>query len=71
VTIPHKEAALALADEATESARAIGAANTLTFEPGGAIHADNTDAPASSPRCRARPTARRRSCWAPEGPRER
>ena len=32
VTIPHKEAALALADDATETARAIGAANTLTFE---------------------------------------
>jgi shikimate dehydrogenase len=45
VTIPHKEAALALADEATPAARAIGAANTLTFEPGGAIHAENTDAP--------------------------
>ncbi|MFL5816864.1 MAG: shikimate dehydrogenase [Conexibacter sp.] len=45
VTIPHKEAALALADEATDSARAIGAANTLTFLPGGRIHADNTDAP--------------------------
>jgi shikimate dehydrogenase len=45
VTIPHKEAALALADEATPSARAIGAANTLTFGPGGRIHADNTDAP--------------------------
>ena len=44
VTIPHKEAALALADTATESARAIGAANTLTFESGGAIEADNTDA---------------------------
>jgi shikimate dehydrogenase len=43
-TIPHKEAALALADVAGESARAIGAANTLTFEPGGGIHADNTDA---------------------------
>jgi len=43
-TIPHKEAALAVADVASESARAIGAANTLTFEPGGAIHADNTDA---------------------------
>jgi shikimate 5-dehydrogenase len=28
VTIPHKEAALALADEATAAARAIGAANT-------------------------------------------
>jgi shikimate dehydrogenase len=44
VTIPHKEAALALADSATETARAIGAANTLTFERDGAIHADNTDA---------------------------
>jgi shikimate dehydrogenase len=45
VTIPHKEAALVLADEATATARAIGAANTLTFGPGGAVHADNTDAP--------------------------
>jgi shikimate dehydrogenase len=44
VTIPHKEAALALADEASEAARAIGAANTLTFEDG-RILADNTDAP--------------------------
>ena len=31
VTIPHKQAALALATEASEAARAIGAANTLTF----------------------------------------
>jgi shikimate dehydrogenase len=45
VTIPHKEAALALADEATEAARAIGAANHLALAPGGAIAADNTDAP--------------------------
>jgi shikimate dehydrogenase len=44
VTIPHKEAALAVADDASEAARAIGAANTLTFEDG-AIVADNTDAP--------------------------
>jgi shikimate dehydrogenase len=43
VTIPHKEAALALADRATDAAREIGAANTLTFGPEG-IHADNTDA---------------------------
>ena len=43
VTIPHKEAALALANEATPEARAIGAANTLIFGPGGAIAADNTD----------------------------
>jgi shikimate dehydrogenase len=44
VTIPHKHAALALADAASDAARAIGAGNTLTFE-AGAIHADNTDAP--------------------------
>jgi shikimate dehydrogenase len=45
VTIPHKEAALALADEATDAARAIGAANTLSFGTDGAIAAANTDAP--------------------------
>ncbi len=44
VTVPHKLAALELADEASAAARAIGAANTLTFGPGG-IRADNTDAP--------------------------
>jgi shikimate dehydrogenase len=46
VTIPHKALALALATSATERATAIGAANTLLFEPDGDIHADNTDAPA-------------------------
>jgi shikimate dehydrogenase len=45
VTIPHKQAALALADRASEAACAIGAANTLTFHPDGAIDAHNTDAP--------------------------
>jgi shikimate dehydrogenase len=45
VTIPHKQAAVWLADEVSARARAIGAANTLLFEDG-AIHADNTDAPA-------------------------
>jgi shikimate dehydrogenase len=45
VTIPHKRAALALAGAATPAARAIGAANTLTFTPDGAVEADNTDAP--------------------------
>ena len=45
VTIPHKEAALALAGAASGAAQAIGAANTLTFEPDGTIAADNTDAP--------------------------
>jgi shikimate dehydrogenase len=43
VTIPHKEAALALADAATATAAAVGAANTLTFRPDGTVHADNTD----------------------------
>ncbi len=42
VTIPHKSAALALADEASEAAHRIGAANLLTFE-GRRIRADNTD----------------------------
>jgi shikimate dehydrogenase len=43
VTIPHKPDALALADFASGAARAIGAANTLTFGDEG-IGADNTDA---------------------------
>ncbi|HWX87518.1 MAG TPA: shikimate dehydrogenase [Solirubrobacteraceae bacterium] len=45
VTIPHKRAAFALADRASQAARAIGAANTLSFHPDGTIEADNTDAP--------------------------
>jgi shikimate dehydrogenase len=56
VTIPHKHAALALADEATPAARAIGAANTLSFRDG-LILAENTDAPGL---LRALP-------WSPEG----
>jgi shikimate dehydrogenase len=43
VTVPHKGAALSLADELTEAAREIGAANTLSFV-AGEIRADNTDA---------------------------
>jgi shikimate dehydrogenase len=43
VTVPHKLAALAIAEEASEAARAIGAANTLTFA-GGRVAAENTDA---------------------------
>ncbi len=45
VTIPHKLAALALADEASARAGAIGAANTLLFRRDGAVWADNTDGP--------------------------
>lgn len=43
VTVPHKGAALSLADTLSETAREIGAANTLGFD-GGEILADNTDA---------------------------
>ncbi len=43
VTIPHKEKVLMLADQVTDRATLIGAANTLIFRPDGKIHADNTD----------------------------
>ncbi|MSU90677.1 shikimate dehydrogenase [Rhodobacteraceae bacterium 2CG4] len=43
VTIPYKETILALADTVSDRASLIGAANTVTFREGGAIHADNTD----------------------------
>src|SRR5205823_1966103 len=58
VTIPHKLAALELADEATPAAEAIGAANTLTLADG-RMTAANTDAPGlidalgEPPTCRA------------------
>jgi shikimate dehydrogenase len=45
VTIPHKQAALALAGRVSETASAIGAANTLTFAADGEIAAENTDGP--------------------------
>jgi len=45
VTIPHKAAAFTLADRPSDAAREIGAVNTLTFLPDGAIEAQNTDAP--------------------------
>src|SRR3954451_14475514 len=43
VTLPHKEAALALAEEASKASQQIGAANTLVFD-GREIEAHNTDA---------------------------
>jgi shikimate dehydrogenase len=43
VTIPHKERVIALADQITDQATLIGAANTLIFRPDGSIYADNTD----------------------------
>jgi shikimate dehydrogenase len=46
VTLPHKEAALALATRPSQRAAAIGAANTLIFGGDNEVVADNTDAPA-------------------------
>jgi shikimate dehydrogenase len=43
VTVPHKEAAFALAHTHDEASRATGAANLLVFETGGKIAARNTD----------------------------
>jgi len=43
VTLPHKNAAFALADESTEAARRAGSANVLTALPNGRIAAHNTD----------------------------
>jgi shikimate dehydrogenase len=43
VTLPHKEAAFAAADETKPAAQAAGSANTLWFEDGRLV-ADNTDA---------------------------
>lgn len=43
ITIPHKEAALGLANLVTDRAALIGAANTLIFNEDGRIHADCTD----------------------------
>lgn len=43
ITIPHKEAILAIADSVTDRAALIGAANTLVFKENGKIYADNTD----------------------------
>ena len=42
-TLPHKIAALQIADSVSDAARAIGAANTLVFSEDGQITADNSD----------------------------
>jgi len=44
VTVPHKEAVMALVDEISDAGRAVGAVNTLWRE-GDRILADNTDVP--------------------------
>jgi len=43
VTIPHKVSVMSLADQVSDRAILIGAANTLTFKEDGKIIADNTD----------------------------
>ena len=43
VTVPFKTEAPGLATECSERVRLAGAANTLSFQPDGRIHADNTD----------------------------
>lgn len=45
VTVPHKEAAIALCDTVDAQARRIGAVNTLAFDETGRIRGWNTDAP--------------------------
>ncbi len=44
VTVPHKLAALQIADQVDAAAEAIGAVNTLVFGPDGSISGRNTDA---------------------------
>lgn len=44
VTIPHKQAVMALCDELDEPAREIGAVNTVVIGGNGALHGSNTDA---------------------------
>lgn len=43
VTIPHKEKVMHIADQVTDRATLIGAANTLIFRSDGKVLADNTD----------------------------
>ena len=58
VTVPHKLAALALADTASAAAREIGAANVLTFDDG-EIAAENTDVAGLTGALAADPRGRR------------
>jgi shikimate dehydrogenase len=43
LTIPHKEAAVALVDRLSPAAERIGAVNTVVVEPDGTLSGDNTD----------------------------
>lgn len=44
LTVPHKEAALAMVDEVSAEGQRIGAVNTIFVTPGGRLTATNTDA---------------------------
>lgn len=44
VTVPHKEAAFGLMDRVSETAKRMGAVNTISVEADGALYGDNTDA---------------------------
>jgi shikimate dehydrogenase len=44
VTVPHKETVMKLLDAISETARAIGAVNTIIVEPSGKLRGENTDA---------------------------
>lgn len=58
VTIPHKHAALRIADRVSAAASEIGAANTLSFADG-SIRAENTDAPGLIAALESDPAGRR------------
>ena len=71
VTVPHKLSALAVADEATDAAREIGAANTLTFAGGphpGREHRRDSDRGRSAAAARGHACARDGSRWIGAGP---
>ena len=70
VTVPHKLAALFLADEASEAAREIGAANTLTLTEA-RIEAENTDAEGILAALPSLQVASAPWSWAPAAPRGR
>ncbi|MDP4796749.1 MAG: shikimate dehydrogenase [Rhodospirillales bacterium] len=44
VTVPHKEAAYRIVDNLSETAKKIGAVNTIICHADGSLHGDNTDA---------------------------
>ncbi len=43
VTIPHKQSVMPWLSRISETARAVGAVNTITVHPDGSLHGDNTD----------------------------